>query len=352
MLVVGDGVIGLSAALAVARAGGSCRVIGRTIDGRASAAAAGLLAPSLGNADEAARTLMRVGRDLYPSWVHWLAERTGMEITLNLLGILELDLMEGAPAPEAAPPNSDDALLLGRTQLRSLEPALGSAAHALLHQGDGYVDTAMLLSALREAVRCEWSIDVVQGRAASVDVAADGCSVTTEDGRSLKGESLVLAAGAWTPLIAGLPRHVPIEPVRGQILVLDGCPLSRAVASADAYLVPRRDRTLVGSTLERVGFDNRTTPAALEHLRRAAAAVTPELASAAAVDSWAGLRPMTPDGLPILGHDPEFPRLVYACGHGKNGILLAPLTADCVSAIVASSPPPYDITILSIDRFD
>jgi glycine oxidase len=223
---------------------------------------------------------------------------------------------------------------------------------ASLHPTDGYVDNVRLLGALREAVRCQWSIEVVEGRASRIEPGIDGCTVTTEDGRTQRAQTVVLAAGAWSALIVGAPRPIPIEPVRGQMLQLAGAPLSHAVSAPDAYLVPRGNSTLVGSTLERVGFDSSTTSAALEHLRAAAGAVVPELTRASVERSWAGLRPMTPDGLPLLGRDPDLPNVIYACGHAKNGILLAPVTAECIAAVVAGSTPPMAIDAFRVQRFD
>jgi glycine oxidase len=352
VLVLGDGIIGLATALAVARAGGTCRIIGKAIDGQATSASGGLLAPSLGICDEPVRALMRASRDLYSSWLHWLAERTGIEVTLNRLGILEVDVAPATSKSVDVPNGDPDALPLGSNEVQSLEPALAPTEGAILHQEDGYVDTVILLDALREAVRCEWSIDVVDGRAASVEPGRQSCSVKTEDGRVLSGDNVVLAAGAWSALVAGLPRPILVEPVRGQMLAFEGCLLTHAVASPHAYLVPRAGTTLVGSTLERVGFDNRTTTGALEHLRKAAISVVPQLEETKIAGAWAGLRPMTPDALPIVGRDPDFGTLVYACGHGKNGILLAPLTGDCVAAIIASSATPFDIAPFSVQRFD
>src|SRR5436189_2739926 len=251
-LIVGDGIIGLATALAIARAGGSCRVLGRTVPGVASPASAGLLAPSIGSAAPAFRSFMIESRDRYPAWVHWLSERTGIEITLNRLGIIELE--SGRGLDHASSPNIDD---LDVMALQALEPAI-APTQACLHRDDGYVDNVRLLAALREAVRCEWSIEVVDGRAAGIEPGMDGCTVTTEDGRMQRSQTVVLAAGAWSALIVGAPRPIPVEPVRGQMLQLHGCPLSHAISATDAYLVPRAASTLVGSTLERVGFDSST----------------------------------------------------------------------------------------------
>jgi len=345
VLVVGDGVVGLATALAVARAGGSCRILGRTIAGAASAASAGLLAPSIGAADPSIRAFMRAARDRYPDWVHWLAERTGIEVTLSRLGIIEVASRKlESDAPES------EAVLLDEAGLASLEPSLATAS-AVLYPHDGFVDNLRLLAAMREAVRCEWSIDVAEGRVAMIEPGAHACSVTTEDGRKQEGDTVVLAAGAWSALISGVPRPIPVEPVRGQMLQLAGCPLAHAVSSADAYLVPRGDSTIVGSTFERVGFDSSTTSNALDHLHRAATSLLPSLAGADVLSTWAGLRPLTPDGLPVLGRDPDFARVVYACGHGKNGILLAPITAECVAAMVAGTTLPIDVRAFDIMRF-
>jgi glycine oxidase len=346
VLVIGDGVIGLSIALGVARSGGTCQVIGKSTAGQASSASAGLLAASLGNADPVFRHFMRSSRDRYPAWLRWLAERTGIEVVLNRLGILETHV--GSLVGESV--DESESRRLSPDEVRELEPAL-AAAPAVLHLHDGFADNVTLLHALREALRCEWSVDFVEGRGASIEPFSGGCSVRTDDGRKLQGGTVVLAAGAWSPLVADLPRAVNVEPVRGQMLRFGACPVIHAVSTPDAYLVPRGNDTLVGSTLERVGFDARTTVAAGEHLRRAAIKAIPALADFDVIQAWSGLRPMTPDARPILGRDPDVAGLVYACGHGKNGILLAPLTAECIVDVIAGTRPQFDLTPFSIARF-
>ena len=344
VLIVGDGVIGLSTAIAIARAGGSCRVLGRTTPGAASVASAGLLAPSIGDAESGFRSFMSTSRDRYPGWLHWLAQRTGIEVTLDRSGIIALESDEKTSL-------RDGIERLDVPTLEKLEPALASQSGGVLYPDDGYVDNVRLVAALREAARCEWSIDVVDGRVAAIQPGVDSCTATMEDGRAQLGGAVVLAGGAWIALLVGAPRPVPVEPVRGQMLRLQGSPLSHAVSTDDAYLVPRGDSTLVGSTLERVGFDCATTPSALDRLRLAAVAAVPSLRDAPVESAWAGLRPMTPDARPIISRDPDFPSVFYACGHGKNGILLAPLTAECVACLIAGSPPALDIASFDIQRF-
>ena len=343
VLIIGDGVIGLATAIAIARAGGSCRILGRGTPGAASAAAAGLLAPSIGDAEPGFRSFMSASRDRYPAWLHWLAQRTGIEVTLDRSGIIQVGAKEIAP-PRAGVERLDS------TALAKLEPALTAHSSALLYHDDGYVDNVSLLAALREAARCEWSIDVVEGRVAAIQPGIDSCAATMEDGRTQHARAVVLAAGAWIALLVGAPRPVSVEPVRGQMLMLQGAPIRHAVSADGAYLVPRGESTLVGSTLERVGFDCTTTSAALERLRLAAVAAVPSLHDAPVQSAWAGLRPMTPDGRPIISRDPDLPSVFYACGHGKNGILLAPMTADCVASLIAGSPPPADIRSFDIQR--
>jgi glycine/D-amino acid oxidase-like deaminating enzyme len=138
------------------------------------------------------------------------------------------------------------------------------------------------------------------------------------------------------------------------MLSVAGSPLRHSVLSGDIYLVPRGSETVIGATVERAGFDLTVVPEAIERLRAAAVRSCPALGAAAVVRAWAGLRPATPDMLPILGADPAAPDLVYACGHSKNGILLAPATAAAIVAQVAGGGPltsGLDLARFAIGRF-
>ena len=350
-LVIGDGIIGLSSALAIARAGGTSCIIGYLADGSASRASAGLLAPSIGSTTPEARRIMVAARDRFPELLRWLAERTGIDVPLNRRGIIELTPPPSEGAREA-PRKERAANALETEAVRALEPSLSPAARGVLHPADGFVDNVRLVEAMREAVRCEWSIEVVNGRAARVEPRAGEWWVFTEDGRRHASKTVILAAGAWSALVAGVPRPVRVVPVRGQMLSLAGGRLEHAIAGPEVYLVPRGDTTIVGSTFEYVGFDSRTTETAIERLRDEARAMVPDLARATTAHSWAGLRPITPDGLPIIGRDPDMPSLIYACGHGKNGILLAPITAECVAALAGGTSAPVDLDLFSVARFE
>lgn len=349
VIVVGAGLIGLAAAAAISRSDSTVLLIGSHRPGEASRAAAGMLAPSVERIPGDAQRFAEHARDRYPAWLDWLAEDTGMRVPLNRQGILHAALDDAgaerlrqslAPADRWLSP--DDAA--------ALEPALAAVAGAVFHEHDGAVDNVRLADVLEHYVANDQrAIHLAQG-VARIDVG-NSPSVILDDGSVHAASSVVIAAGAWSPRIAGLPRPIPIEPVRGQMLALDGTHLNHVVYAPHCYLVPRGDRTLVGSTMERVGFDSSTTESAADGLHNAASAVVPALRAAPRAATWAGLRPMTPDGLPILGRDPACPALIYACGHSRNGVLMAPLTGECVAALIAGRTPPVDLSPFAIDRF-
>jgi len=186
------------------------------------------------------------------------------------------------------------------------------------------------------------------------DYLAESALVDLHDLKRNSRDGLHLAslAGAWSALVAGFGGMRRVVPVRGQMLRLAGGHLGHAIAGPEVYLVPRGDSTIVGSTFEYVGFDPRTTESAIARLRDQARLMVPDLEQAAVADSWAGLRPVTPDGLPIIGVDPDVPSLIYACGHGKNGILLAPITGECVAALAGGTSAPVDLELFSASRFE
>jgi glycine oxidase len=149
----------------------------------------------------------------------------------------------------------------------------------------------------------------------------------------------------------GLPRPLPVRPLKGQMIALGATVLSRSVMGDDVYLIPRGNETLVGATVEEAGFDVSVTSDAVASLRASAVALYPELADARVTRSWAGIRPATPDMMPILGADPDLPALIYACGHSKNGVLLTPATSVAVAALCLDRPTPTSIAPFSIERF-
>jgi glycine/D-amino acid oxidase-like deaminating enzyme len=205
-------------------------------------------------------------------------------------------------------------------------------------------------------VDCTSTIARIEAAVIGIEINAGGVTCHAAGPReAYEAPRAVLAAGAWVGGLEGLPRALPIEPLRGQMLAVGATDRPRprhVVYGADAYLVPRGERVLVGATQERVGFDSSTTASALTALRAGAATLWPGIEGAPMTSSWAGLRPVTPDLLPILGPDPEYPSLVYACGHSRSGILMAPLTAECVADLIVGRDPPADLSPFRVERFE
>jgi glycine oxidase len=355
VIVVGGGGIGLAVALAAVRKGLTVSLVAVHRAGEAFPAAAGMLAPAVEMAEREGasgeHTFAVAARDRYPEYLIELAEQSGVVVPLNRLGLLHvvLDEVEAARRAVVRIPGTE---WLDRSALAALEPALGHAAGARLFPDDGAVDNVELYRAMEIAVarspRVHWS----RTAARAVTLEDRGAKCELDDGMVVRGRHLVLAAGAWTTSIAGLPRRVPVEPVRGQMVSLAASPLRHVVYGDDGYLVPRGDLTLVGATMEHVGFDPATTSAGVQGLRAAAATLCPALGGATQTRAWAGLRPVTPDLLPIIGRDPDQPSLIYACGHSRNGVLMAPLTGDCVAALLSGDTPTVDISMFSIERFE
>jgi glycine oxidase len=142
-----------------------------------------------------------------------------------------------------------------------------------------------------------------------------------------------------------------VTPLKGQMLAVGSTALRHAIMSDDIYLVPRTTEIAIGATVEHAGFDVTVVPDAIESMRAAAIRLCPSLRDAPVLRAWAGLRPATPDMLPILGPDPSDPRLIYACGHSKNGILLAPATARAISDLALGRPTAVNLTPFRVDRF-
>jgi len=350
VLVVGCGLIGLACGAAAALRGLRVRIIGEPRVGAASLAAAGLLAPSIEREDGHASDFATAARDRYPTYVEWLRERTGLAVPLNRDGIIQVALNEaGVRGLRRAKPA--EAEWLDARELAQLEPALSHGLGGVLHPLDGSVDNVCLFEALRAAVDGLAGVTIVSD---TITELRFDCHVEAmgQSGSRYSADAVVLAAGAWSSTITGLPRAIPVEPVRGQMLAYAGSPLRRAVYGPTGYVVPRTNgRTLVGATTERAGFESITTPEGIAKLARTAGEILPQFAGNPPADAWAGLRPISADLQPILGADPDEPRLLYATGHSRNGVLMTPLTGDCIGAMLAGEPSPVDIGGFSIARF-
>ncbi|MEO5588391.1 MAG: glycine oxidase ThiO [Gemmatimonadaceae bacterium] len=350
--VVGAGIIGLCTAAALARQRLKVVLIGEQQAGEASAAAAGMLAPSVERATGPANDFAIAARDLYPGWLAWLAEETGISVPLNRLGAVQIAISEkGVKGLRKSAPAS--AFWLDRQELARLEPPLAHGLGAMFNPLDGAVDNVALVRALEQFVDASSYVTRVSGHVVSVLPRRHSQSVVLRSGETVDSARVVLAPGAWGKALAESARCLRfVRPVRGQLVAFDSIGLRHVIYGPRGYLVPRASSaTIAGSTMERVGFDATTTPEGVAKVRSAAEEIAPALAAADVAATWAGLRPVTPDMLPLLGPDADNPSLIHACGHSRNGILLAPLTGDVVAALVSGAPVNHDLSQFRPDRF-
>lgn len=350
VLVIGGGLIGLASAVALADRGVSVMLIGEHRAGEASPAAAGMLAPSVERAAGPAHDFGIAARDRYPSYIEFLADQSGVRVPLNRLGILQVALSEAGVKglSRTALPTSS---WLDARELHELEPALSHGLGAMYNPDDGAVDNTLLLEALEKIVASSDHIEMIVDSAVTIEPAESSSSVKTISGSSHHARHVVVAAGAWAGQIAGAPLARAVTPARGQLVSYSVAPLRHVVYGPRGYVVPRGQGTIGGSTMENAGFDATTTDEGIRKVRAASEEICPHLTSAARARSWAGLRPVTPDMLPLLGFDPEYPSVIYACGHSRNGVLTTPLTADVVADLVTGTPLTHDLSQFRPGRF-
>ena len=361
VIVVGGGAVGLACAWALAVGGRRVTVLERGArGGEATQAAGGMLSPLAESAGPGPfLDLGMASLALWPSFAERLEEETGVDLDLRLGGKLLLALdQEGAEALRArrdwAHRSGYDARWLEGAGLREREPAATPAALGGLHIAeDGQVDNRLLAHALSAAARAA-GCTVVAAEAGGLLATSQGIrGVATRDGEEHLGDLVVLAAGAWSGGLSGLPRPLPVRPVKGQMIALAApASLATALETEACYLIPRRGGSVwVGATSEEVGFSRGSTAEARAALRRAAAAAVPGLEHARELEAWDGFRPGTPDGLPFIGPDPDLSGLIHATGHFRNGILLTPITAELVARAAEGAPDPR-LAAFRPDRFN
>ena len=329
--IVGGGAIGLACAWRLAQSGADVVVFeSGEIGGEASFAAGGMLAPGPESAihqfggtramRDAMFELCVQSRDLYPAFAAELLEQTGVDVELCQIG---------SPTCDWRQPGI---LLVPDEEIGDSNSVLYNGREAFWFERDGQVEPRLLTRALRLA--CEQAgVEIHQNTPVQrIEIKdARAVAVVTGDAR-YSTENIVLCAGAWSGQF-GLPDAAtpPVRPVAGQMLQLcGGQTLKHIIYGAHCYLIPRRDgRLLVGATIEEIGFEKRVTPENTAQLLGTARELAPIVNEMPLETSWSGLRPVSPDGLPILGGGP-IENLIYATGHGRNGILLAPRTAELV----------------------
>jgi glycine oxidase len=364
--IIGAGVIGLGIGWRLAQAGCTVDIFERDRAGHgASWAAAGMLAAGI-ETEPGEHTLAALTAESLRRWPRFAAEleaASGMSVELRTEGTL------------AVATNADDAARLRHEaefqrslgielrwltggEARRLEPHLAPGiAAAALSPRDIQVNNRLLVAALARAFERTGGRLHEQARVDGVEIAGGRVRAMRLTDRIHEADVVVLAAGAWSRAIEGLPPEVlpPVRPVKGQMLAVQmdaRAPLLRHVVWAPgAYLVPRLDgRLIVGATVEERGFDASLTAGAMLSLLEAAWRVLPAVEACAIIESWVGFRPGSPDDAPILGPT-AVEGVILATGHHRNGILLTPITADEVSHCVLAGEASDTVRAFGIERF-
>jgi glycine oxidase len=365
--VIGGGVIGLGVAWRLAQRGASVQVFDRSAAGAgASHAAAGMLA-ACAEAEPGEEGLTALGRESQARWPAFAAELldvSGVDVELRPEGTLLVALTADDQARLTHQLVFQQKLGLplhwiSAAETRRREPHLaGKLAGAVFSPEDTQVDNRKLVAALRLAAEAAGAI-VNEYRAVKAISSRGGRAegIVLADGTKVAADKVVLAAGAWARSIEGLEPELrpPVRPIKGQMLALRMDPaaplLSHVLWAPGAYLVPRRDgRLLVGATVEEKGYDASLTAGGMLSLLEAAWRAVPAIEDLPIDEMWVGHRPGSRDDAPILGAGP-LDGLVYATGHHRNGILLAPITADTIARLALDGVVDEAIRPFGIERF-
>jgi glycine oxidase len=355
VIIVGGGIIGLSLAIALRKRGASVLVVERGEPGReASSAAGGMLVDFQMETPAALQPLATASARMYPEFAHELEVESGMKVDLRDQGTIVV------PSLDSAKPLGLTFAPLPPPWFEEREPALADRARLAFYLKERSVDPRALTAAAHKTAKNR-SVDFSSGDAVTAILLSDGRITGVSTAKtSFAGAKVVNCAGAWSGQIKGphansgrIPQ-LPTRPVKGQMLCLATHPrdlVRHVIRTPEVYLIPRSDgRLLAGATVEEAGFDKRTDAATMQHFHHAAIALVPQLAGARILEDWAGLRPGTPDALPILGPT-DIPGYYVATGHFRDGILLAPITAQVMADVISGTKPAYHLDPFAPSRF-
>lgn len=362
VVIAGGGVIGCAIAYYLAKAGADVTVLERgNIAQEASSASAGmLLAPFDPDAPNALVRLQRASFEMYPKLVNELTEESGIDLEYKLCGLIRpaRDEKQAEHLKALARRKSNQkagAEWVEGSILRELEPALSEGLiGAAFSPNDSDLNPGLLTRAFaKAAANCGASI---RRRVAFAGFVSSGHKLTgiKAGNRSLdEFDAIVLAAGSWTRALAErLSASVPTIPIRGQMIAYRSKALHHAVWGEDGYLVPKaRGMLFAGATVEDVGFRTRTTSQGIGALRAMAGKLVPVLRQRETASEWAGLRPGSRDGLPIIGKLPKRDNVFVATGHFRSGILLAPVTGKLMSELIVEGKTSSSLDPFSPRRF-
>jgi glycine oxidase len=346
VIVIGGGIIGLSLSIELRKQGASVLVVERGAPGReASYAAGGMLVDCPLETPAALQELATASARMYPEFAYELEVESGMKVDLRDQGTILFPSAEHSshPALQEAPLPAP---------LAEFETALAATDRPAFYLQERSVDPRALTAAALQAAKHRGA-EVSSGeQVTAVNVSNERVTGVITTKTSFHAPKVVNCAGAWSRQIA--PHAFPTRPVKGQMLCLASPTrnlLKHVIRAPEIYLIPRSTgRILVGTTVEEAGFDKRTDIATIQRLHHAAITMVPELRNARILEDWAGLRPGTPDSLPILGAT-NTPGYYVATGHFRDGILLAPITAQVIAEVITGNGCSYDLTAFSPSRF-
>jgi glycine oxidase len=359
VIIVGAGIAGLSIGWRLAQAGANVEIFDRGLAGRgATWAAAGMIAPGAELKDEPDElaAFARRSRAAWPRFAAELESQSGCAIGYGEPGSLVIALDE-ARARDLEQHTGPDSAWLTPAQLREREPLISTEVRGALYvPGDAQVDNRLAAEALRIAL-------LRRNVAIRENTEVGGLLITDNRVRGIQSASgtvasdaVIVASGAWLNALGSASAELPpVTPVKGQMVAVqvpDGTRLPRHLLwGDDVYLVPRSDRVLIGATVEDAGFDTSVSSETCSRLISAAARIIPTLQEWDVLETWAGLRPRTPDGAPVLGASTA-DGLYVAGGQFRNGILFAPAVADAMQRVVLSAEPVAEIRAFDPRRFN
>jgi glycine oxidase len=345
--IAGAGIIGLALALELSHRGMAVAVLDQgTPLAEASTAAAGMLAVNDPHNPPRLRPLSELSLSLYPDFLDRLRVLSGIRVSFQTHTTLQ------ALPPNARSTNSE----LTPEDLTHLLPALTPGDHRFILLDEHSLDPRQLAPALLAAIRST-TIDLRPNTPVLSTRSLDNAVEIHTPTDVLHAEQFVDCTGAWADTTSHLS-NIRVKPKKGQMLAVPlppSLPLHLVVRTPDIYIVPRTSgpnagRAIIGATVEDAGFDKTVHPSDIAHLRSLAATLLPPLADTPQLEAWAGLRPATPDGLPLLGALPNSPNHFIATGHYRDGILLAPATAHVMAQLLSGVSPSIDLAPFSPTR--
>jgi len=349
-LIVGAGIIGMLTARELSDAGLDVTLIDQGKGGMESSwAGGGILSPLYPwRYSDAVNRLASWSQQHYPALAQSLLDETGIDPELLDSGLLVLEPDDPSAATRWAEQFGMHLETVDEHACHGIEPGLGRSRPALWLPDIGQIRNPRLVKALRASLE-QRGIPVVENcRMTGLREAGDSVEGIETPTAFMPAGHVVIASGAWSgELVRVSGLELPIEPVRGQMILFRGTPgmVQRIVLSEGRYVIPRRDgRVLTGSTLERVGFDKATTSEAFTSLKDSAVKLIPSLAECTIEHQWSGLRPGSPDGVPFIGRHPTLRNLFVNAGHYRNGVVLGPASARLNADLLLERPPAVDAT--------